>query len=163
MVAAASSTDAGDDEAHVRGDAQQGHAVEDRADDEGAEQRRPRRAAAAEQAGAADHGAGDGVEEHVVAARRLAHRQAAAGGEHAAHGGQRRGQHEHQQPDPLDLDAGPAGRLDVAADGVDVAAEAGAAQERVDDDHDARRRCTPPAAGRGRTRTRAPRRARTPR
>ena len=116
-------------------DVQQVHAVGDRADHERAEQGRPDRAAPAEQAGAADDGGGDGVQQQVAAARGLVDGEQAGGGQDAADGGHARAQREHGEAHAVDRDAGPPGRLGVAADGEDVATEAGAAGDDVED-HD---------------------------
>ena len=116
---------------------QQVHAVRDRADHERAEQRRPDRAAAAEEAGAGDHRAGDREQQQVAAARlwlTASRREAARMPPIAAIVRQSA---KTMMRIAVDADAGPARGLGVAADGEDVAAEAGALGDVLHADHEA--------------------------
>src|SRR5580700_9842521 len=117
--------------------AEQFQAVVDHGHDDPAEDRAHHLAPAAEQAGAADHRGGH-REQDVVPALDVGGDRAEVGGEDDAHdaGGQP-GQGEGDDPDPVQVDARAPGRLGVAADGVDVPAEPGPAeQEAVGHEHD---------------------------
>src|ERR1700733_5411922 len=121
----------------LRGGAQaeQLQAVVDHGDDDPAEDRAQHLAAPAEQAGAADDRGGDGVQD-VVAARDAGGDRAEVGGVDDAHDARRQpAQREREDPDPAQVDAGSPGRLGVAADGVDVPAEPGAAEQEAPGDH----------------------------
>ena len=120
--------------------AEQVDAVRDGRDDERAHERADHPAAAAEQARPADHGSGDRVEEQRATAGRRVHRVEARSEDHPAHPRHQPRDHEDHDADPLDVDAGAARGLGVAADGVDVAAERRALRnpcpEDEEDDHE---------------------------
>src|SRR5271170_7726603 len=116
--------------------AEQFQAVVDHGHDDAAEDRAHHLAPAAEQADPADDRGGH-REQDVLAALDTGGDRAEVGGvDNATDAGGQPGQGEGEDPDPVQVDAGPAGRLGVAADGVDVPAEPGPAeQEAVDHEH----------------------------
>ncbi len=94
-------------------------------------------AAAAEEAGAADHHRRDRVEQEVVELVLL--RAAEIGdAEHAGDARADRRDDHHRGDDQLDVDAGIFRRLAVAADHVDVAAEARVGQHEMADEQEQR-------------------------
>src|SRR5438270_2272925 len=117
--------------------AEQFQPVVDHRDDDPAEHRAEHLAAAAEQAGPADDRGGH-REQDVLPARDVGGDRAEVGGVDDAHDARGQpAQRERDDPDPAQVDPGPAGRLGVAADRVDVPAEPGPAeQEAPGDQHD---------------------------
>ena len=120
----------------LRLDVAQAEDVVENAQRQGADHRPDDGADAAGEARAADDDGGDGVELVAVAVdvaalvdqRRVQQRRQP---------GEQPGDQEDDEPDPVDVDAGEASRRVVAADGVDVAAEAGAPQHERGDQPDA--------------------------
>src|SRR4051794_34651701 len=116
---------AGDDELRARAQPEEAEPVVDRRDDERAEHGRLDVAAAAEQRRAADDGRRDRVQQDGAAARVRVDRAQARGEHDAAERRHHRADPEAGDLDVVDVDARAPGRLGVAADGVDVAAEPG--------------------------------------
>src|SRR6202020_1054476 len=113
-------------------------AVVEDAEHEQADDRIADAAAPAEQAGAADHHGGDGVEQESVEFVLLGAAEigdADHAGEARAHGGD----HHHRADDEADIDAGIFRRLAIAADHVNVAAEARIGQHEMGDEQEDRR------------------------
>src|SRR5438105_15755518 len=129
--------DPGGDELHRVGVADEVDAVRDHPDDQPAEERAADPSAAAEEADAADHRRRDRVEQDRAAAGRRVDRVQPRGEDDPAESGHRARDHEDEDPDELDVDAGPAGGLGVAADRVDVAAKGRPAGDvRAEDDYE---------------------------
>ena len=122
-VTAASRINAGGDVLDPVGRADQVGAVADHADDQAAEERAADAPAAPEEADAADHGGRDGIEQDRAAADGQIDPVEAGGEDDPAEAGHRPGDDEAENPDQLDVDAGAARSLGVAADRVDVTPE----------------------------------------
>jgi hypothetical protein len=122
---------------------QQAHAVVDHGDHGATDQGVDDPALATEEAGAADDRRADRIQQRGVAAGLRADRVGPAGQHDAGDGGDDRGHDEARQLHPGHVDAGPAGGLGVAADGVHVPAPGGAAQREAEGqqqaDHDDQR------------------------
>src|SRR5579859_1905364 len=119
--------------------AEQGYAVGDAADEEAAEHTVEGLTPAAEEADPADDGGRDGVQDKLTGVGRVGAVLTVEEGaeQDAAESGGRRAQREGPGADAGDADAGAAGRLGVAADGIEVAAEADPPEhERPDAEHD---------------------------
>src|SRR5579862_608436 len=129
---------------------EKGHAVGDAADEEAAENAVDGLTPAAEEADAADDGGGDGVQDELTGVGRIGAVLAVEEGteQDAAEAGGRRAQREGPRTDPDQADAGAPGGLGVAADGVNVAAEAGPLEQdrpgAEDDEHDGDHPRNPP-------------------
>ena len=135
--------DAGDDVDRARRVAADVQAVRDRRDDERAEERSADLPASAEQADASDDGGRDRVEEQRPAPLLQVHRLEPRGEDDPADAGHDPRDHEDEDADARDVDAGATGRLRVAADGIDVAPERRALREKrqpdEEDQHQERR------------------------
>ena len=94
-----------------------------------------------EQARPADHRGRDREQQELAAARSRVHRPQPRGQDDPAHARHEARDHEDGDPDPVDVDPRPPRRLGVAADGIDVPAEARPAgderpeEEEGSDDH----------------------------
>ena len=110
----------------------------DQREQQHARERTEHAALAAVERDAADHGGREDLEDD---SRRLTlvrrHRVDLAGGHQPGHRGEDAGEHPAADPDPVDLDAGRASRLDVAADRVHGAPGSVVAQPRTDADETA--------------------------
>ena len=120
-------------------------AVRDRRDHECTDDRAAHLAPAAEEARAADDRRGDRVEEQRAAADVEVDGVQPRGQDDAAHAGHGARDHENDDPDAGDVDAGATSRFGIAADCVDVATERGPLCQEVqadeeDDDEDAGQR-----------------------
>src|SRR5260370_23705484 len=126
---------------------EQRYAVGDAADEEAAENTVECLTPAAEEADPADDGGGDGVQDKLTGVCRIGAVLTVEEGteQDAAESGGRRAQREGPGADADDVDAGAAGRLGGAADGIEVAAEADPPEhERPDAEHDEDDRDHPP-------------------
>src|SRR5215472_16720934 len=106
---------------------EKGHAVGNAADEQAAENTVDCLTPAAEEADPADDGGGDRVQDELAGVCGIGAVLTEEKGaeQYAAETGGRRAQREGPRADGGETDAGAAGRFGVAADGVDVAAEAG--------------------------------------
>src|SRR6185503_19498904 len=86
-------------------------------------------AAPAEEADAPDDGCRDRIEQERAPALVQVHRLEPRREDDAADTGHHRRDHEHDDPNARDVDAGPPCRLGVSADGVHVATERGPFRE----------------------------------
>src|SRR6476620_5016511 len=126
----------GHDEDDAGGVAERVQPVRDRRDHERAEERVAYLAASAEEARAADHGCRDPVDQERAAAGVEIDAREPRGQHDAAHRSHEARDHEDEDPDARHVDARAAGRLGVAAYGVDMTAEGGAlGDERPDQQH----------------------------
>src|ERR1700732_3298678 len=118
---------AGNDVLPLRGQPEQGHAVGDAADDEAAEDAVDRLTTAAKEAGAADGRGSDREEDELTGVRRVRAELAVEERAEQDAGDPRgdRAEDENPGPDGRQAHAGSSGCFGIAADGVDIAAEAG--------------------------------------
>src|SRR5664279_1455900 len=115
--------DAGHDVVHIGAVTDRCEPVVDQIDDQHAEHSALHATAAAKEARAADYRPRDRVEQNRPAAGVDIHRGEARGEHDAAERRHRARDHEHHELDPRDVDARPARRFGVSANGVNVATE----------------------------------------
>ena len=126
----------GHDVGRGRAQAEQAEAVVDRGHHEATEEGVDHLAVPAEQVRSADDRRGHGEQHQLAAVGVRRDRAQPRGQDDARDGGGQPGQREGERPDQVQADAGSPGRLGVAADRVDVTAEAGPPEhDRIDDEH----------------------------